>query len=92
MRKIKIDRRWTITPDYRRATTYRYDITDLTTGEVQHFDDSEIQQFFPASTLERMLGTRWTLERTLGDYSARVPYEQDESHRLITVFRKKAGD
>lgn len=86
--KLKILREWTLNDKNLKSTTYKYEIYNKETGETEHIDDAEDEQYLTVEELQAYLGSEWKLKQIVGGYSLDEEYKKESSLRLITVFEK----
>lgn len=86
--KLKILREWTLNDSNLKSTTYKYEIYNKETGETEHIDDAEDEQYLTVDELQTYLGSEWKLKQVVGGYGLAEEYKQESSLRLITIFER----
>jgi hypothetical protein len=86
--KIKIIRKWKMNKNFLRKTIFENEITDLRTNKIKRIKDNEVMQFLTLEQIAKLLGTKWKLDRTLGDYNINSEYNKESSSRLISLFMR----
>jgi hypothetical protein len=84
---LKIARDWFIENNLKQ-TSFLYEFVDKDSGASKVIPDGQMQRYVPIEQLVSFLGKDWRLIALLGDYSLKSMFDEHNSPRMISVFKR----
>jgi hypothetical protein len=70
-------------------TSFVYEFVDKASEATKIINDSQVQKFLTVEELIKYMGKQWRVIALLGDCNLKQPFDQENSPRMIAVFKKQ---
>jgi hypothetical protein len=72
-------------------TSFVYEFVDKASEATKIINDRQVQKFLTAEELVKYMGKDWRIVALLGDCNLKQPFDQENSPRMIAVFKKQSA-
>lgn len=87
--RLNLLREWHFEEDLLH-TSFVYEFVDKASEATKIINDHQVQKFLSAEELVKYMGKEWRIIALLGDCSLQQPFDQENSPRMIAVFKKQS--